>query len=296
MASKTNPYFYQVALRFLEEVSEPLKYSTYVNDRSMVNTLNRAFGDRRIGEITRRDIQVFTNALAKTHKPNTVRKIISRLYVILRWAEDENLLEESPRLVKTPKAKRTQQQWWTVEEMQKIVDTAFGTIKVLLALLTETGCRIGEALALQTKHIDFEAGTLTIKQSVYGGVVDSPKTDSSERMLCLTPTLLSLLHSETTPNPEAFVFRENNKPLNATQAEYRAKKVCKQADLAWKGFHAFRRGNITALITALSVPETVVARRVGHENEGMTLGVYVQKIDGMDKPWVDKIEKLLYTL
>ena len=34
--------------------------------------------------------------------------------------------------------------------------------------------------------------------------------------------------------------------------------------------------------------------RVGHESQGMTLGVYCKVTEGTDKIWVPEIEKLLY--
>ena len=39
----------------------------------------------------------------------------------------------------------------------------------------------------------------------------------------------------------------------------------------------------------LGMPEAIIAQRVGHASEGMTLGVYVQKMDGADREWVEKI-------
>ena len=70
--------------------------------------------------------------------------------------------------------------------------------------------------------------------------------------------------------------------------------ICKNAGVQYKGCHAFRRCNITELCNVLGIPERIVGTRVGHGSTGMTLGVYNQAQVGCDKPWVDKIAKLIY--
>ena len=72
-----------------------------------------------------------------------------------------------------------------------------------------TGCRRGEAAALQWKHIDFESRTAKICQSVaYSSPtaqVKSPKTEAGERDVILPPNVIEVLQGRQ-GKPNQFVF------------------------------------------------------------------------------------------
>jgi len=72
------------------------------------------------------------------------------------------------------------------------------------------------------------------------------------------------------------------------------KAVCENAKVEYKSPHAFRRGNITALLIDLGLPERVVGARTGQLSQGQLLGVYCQAAEGVDKKYVPKIAELLY--
>jgi integrase len=45
----------------------------------------------------------------------------------------------------------------------------------IVTLVALTGIRLGELLALQWKHVDFQAGSLLIAQALWHGQIASPK-------------------------------------------------------------------------------------------------------------------------
>ena len=70
--------------------------------------------------------------------------------------------------------------------------------RCMLHLLITTGLRRGELLGLQWKDIDFEGHTIEIKRNITytpekGLVIDTPKTENSERIIPLLPYLAKLL-------------------------------------------------------------------------------------------------------
>lgn len=56
-----------------------------------------------------------------------------------------------------------------------------------------TGLRIGELLAVRWRSLDLEIGTLSVRESVYEGQFQSPKTQKSRRTIPLRPQALSWL-------------------------------------------------------------------------------------------------------
>lgn len=295
MKKKTQDvYFWQFGRRYLTEVVSMHKPATYQNYKSVIGQLNVWFGGFRLSEITRQEIQLYFAKATQTLAPKTIAQHWGILNGLLRYAEDEGLVEEfrKPRLVKS---RRTPQPWWTLAEMRTLIRGNVGPLKILVMLLAETGCRIGEALALQTRHVDVAKKQLHIHQGWSAGVLTTPKTDSSYRTLALSDELCYLLSSFRVNQPDCFLFRDSlGRPWGPRRTRYWLDAACARLKLPKYGFHAFRRGNITMCRRDLRIPLEIVAGRVGHETGDITLDVYVQKVDDYDREEIQKIAEVLY--
>jgi hypothetical protein len=70
----------------------------------------------------------------------------------------------------------------------RAVQNTTGQYRVLYALLAGSRLRIGEALGLEVgKHVSSECRTLSIRQSVWEGSTQKPKTASAIRDVDLVP-------------------------------------------------------------------------------------------------------------
>lgn len=69
----------------------------------------------------------------------------------------------------------------TAEVFARLVDPQL----LICETCISTGTRISEAVGLQLKHVDLNAGTIEIQQRHCGGDVDEPKTRNSKRILAL---------------------------------------------------------------------------------------------------------------
>ena len=291
---KPQVFFWQLAQRYLTEVCELHKPQTYVSHKSILGLLTVRFGGHKISEITTRDIQQYITEISKRMAPKSVADYWSVLRCVLRYAENEGLCDE-PRRPRLPRQHRTRQPCWSTDEMRTLINGTVGPMHILVMLLAETGCRINEALALQTKHIDVERKQLHIHQGWSAGVLTTPKTDASYRTLALSDELCYALSAFRVGQPDCFLFRDRSgRPWRSGLAGYQFRKVCARLGLQTKGFHAFRRGNITLCLRDLRLPLQVVAGRVGHESGEFTIDVYVQKMDGYDALDVPKIAEVLY--
>jgi len=287
-------YFWEFSQRYLTEVCDLHKPATYQNYKSILARLDERFGGQRLDEIDRQDIQRYFTELARKMAPKSAAQHWIVLGGLLRYAESEGLHGEvrKPRL---PKARRKPQPWWSLAEMRKLIEGTVGPMKILVMVLAETGCRIGEALALQTKHVDFERKQLHIHQGWSAGVLSTPKSEASYRTLALSDKLCETLSAFCVGQPDAFIFRNRSgRHWAAGVTRYQFSRACNRLKLDARGFHAFRRGNITMCIRDLRLPLEVVAGRVGHETGIFTMDVYVQKMDDYDADYIGKIAEKLY--
>lgn len=291
----SNPYVWEFIRRYQDEIGSLKKPSTQKMWDHCFNEMIRDFGYLKVTELDRQTIQVFFTKLSKRIGAASVHRYWIALCGVLRYAVEEGIIEDFPR-PRLPRVYRNSQEWWTIEEMRVMIEGTTSRIKVFIMLLTETGCRIGEALGLQTGDVDCNAKTLSIKRTLFEGRPNEPKTNSSLRTLAISDELCYALSTQMhAAKPQAYIFRdEEGNPWSVSYVTRRMNQVFHRLKLPRKGFHAFRRGNITHLVLNLEIPESIVGQRVGHLSGGMTLGVYVQMSKGLDKKWIGRIAESIY--
>ena len=154
------------------------------------------------------------------------------------------------------------------EEIQQIVSRCGGQFAVLYALLTATGLRVGEALALEIAH--FHDGFLSIRQSIWNGRLQSPKTKSGTREVDLAWPVAAI-ENFIDGRKEGFIFRASNgsalaqsnvlrRSLHPTLASMKREKT---------GFHSFRRFRVTHL-RKQGTPEDLLRFWIGHGDKTVT--------------------------
>jgi len=80
----------------------------------------------------------------------------------------------------------------------------------MVSLIAATGSRIGELLALRWNALDLDTGTLTVRESVFEGNFQPPKTQHARRTIPLGPRTVKVLrdHRDTATRrePEDLLF------------------------------------------------------------------------------------------
>src|SRR5260370_1187169 len=103
---------------------------------------------------------------------------------------------------------------FTGEDITQIVTSAKGQFRLLYALLGGTGLRIGEAMGLELQDVSPDASAIRIKQSVWNGKRQAPKTHSALREIDLHPSLAAMLKGFIGERKAGLLFQtKNGKPL-----------------------------------------------------------------------------------
>lgn len=149
------------------------------------------FKSHRLAEITVREVDRYKVAKLREGvlSANSVNKTITRLSQVLAVAVEYDLIPANAAAGKRRRLKGTRPRRAFVEpeQLMALLDAASakppllaGRGRPLLALLAGAGLRIGEALALERRHVNVAKGTLTVETS---------KTDAGRRVVDLTPAL-----------------------------------------------------------------------------------------------------------
>lgn len=182
---------------YLEEGCTTKKPGTVINDRSrIIRHIKPLLGRKRVSEVKRGDIERVLRdvALGKTRKNEkagprariivrggrgVANRVIETLGSIFTFAMNHDLRPDNPvRGIKKFPPRRIER-FLTMAELARLGDALTTAEKegenpsaiVAIRLLMLTGCRRGEILSLQWKHVDFERGCLRLPDSKTGAKV-----------------------------------------------------------------------------------------------------------------------------
>ena len=162
-----------------------------------------------VAKLTYEDIYQFREHLRdknaqnseKKLSPNTINKIIILLKKILDVGLRKGFLQgTSRRITEKITNRKAKLNFWTVKEFKHFL-TLFNddeyNIKLLFTVLFFTGLRLGEALALSWKDIEFSTNTIHVSKSVYVKKgeehISSTKTKAGTRRIIMNTKLVETL-------------------------------------------------------------------------------------------------------
>lgn len=250
------------------------------------------FGKLKLTSIDKRrilDWQAHLDSKGYTH--STKKKLRSKFHAILDYGVlyydlPFNIIDRVPNFRNTEIKK--EMQIWTPQEFNSFINL-FGedandyVCRVFLTLLYMTGCRKGEALALNWGDINFETKILNINKNLSRRIdynnykITSPKNASSVRKIMLPDSLVELLKEYKEKFDGKFIFGGDS-PLSENKLTKRIKKYSELADIPRIRIHDFRHSHASYLISQ-GVDIVSVAKRLGHSDIKQTLNTYAHLLD-----------------
>ena len=179
----------RVALSEIAAEYLALKQIDQTPPRVALSTFISLAGDRDVSEYTRQDAKLFVHHLEmKGNKTATIRRRINSLSAIMNYAYSElDLDKRNPftRLfIQNEGADVFKRGTFTNEQLKWGYDKALAsgsTVKLLMPLLGETGCRLAEIVGLRLDDIDLENDLIHIRPNSARRL----KNKTSERVLPL---------------------------------------------------------------------------------------------------------------
>ena len=324
----TNQYFKDVKSGKFGDVldewlalhKETVKQSTFAIIKGRAtNHIKPYFKDMYVDKITLRHCQDFTNRMFKV-APASYKDITNIVKNVLDYALRLDMIKSNPMLyVIKPRKKvdvsETEKHgnFYNKDELNKFLDTAKNTnLKkyALFRLLSYSGMRVGECLALTWHDLDFNKKLVSINKtiaSIKGGViVQPPKTASSNRKVSLDNKTIQILKSWqleqrkqlfkvgiNAMNDKQVIFNnyENSYTRDSTVNLW-IKDIAKKAKVYPISTHGLRHTHST-LMFASGMDIKQVQARLGHSKIDTTLNIYTHALKERNNNIGDEFAKYM---
>lgn len=193
------------------------------------------------------------------------------------WAYNEETGEGIRRVVLKHEERPRTRRPFTVEQVYKLLHTATGELRVLIAVGFYTGFRLGDAINLKWETIDRVTGTINIR---------SNKTDIETRT-AIHPALAKILQAEAEPKSSGYVMPELSEIYNRGNAgetiiQGKLRRLFKSVEIEINhkeengrravsdyGFHSLRH-TFTTILRNSGATLQEAKQLAGHATERMT--------------------------
>lgn len=273
------------------------KPSTQVTIRSHFRKhLVPFFGRWQMREIGPEEVQRFVSSVKVSGK--TAKNLFATFQMLWKSARAWGYVaHDAVSDVVLPKRQRVTRRFFSVEEVQRILAAAPEPYHTFYWLAVETGMRAGELCGLRVNDFDLERGLVSVRQSVWRGKFQSPKSENAVRCFALSPRLVAHVESclkTWKPNERGLFFAtRSGTPWDANLLVKRKLYPLLDAlGIERGGLHAFRHTNST-LMDRLGVPLKVRQERLGHSDPSLTLGVYTHVASEDDVRIAEELDAML---
>lgn len=276
--AKEGRAFDVVADCWWDEIEPTLAWNTAKSYKPAKLRAVDQFGGYLCKDITAKDIDQYIKQFAKEgYARNTVVTQLQIIRQILNFAEVAGDITYNPATAVSPPRNlpKTRRLAPDKEQIKIIKDGITQPYGLFAFLVYYTGCRLGEALALQYQDIDFKNKTISISKSVYfmGAVpkIKEPKTDSGIRQVPLLEPLEAALDKN---RRFGYIFSPDGgkTPYRKAQSENAWRAYCKEIGLAVTP-HQIRHGYSSALFEA-GIDPKIIQVLLGHAQLSTTMDIY----------------------
>ncbi len=289
--------FAEFAVRWESLVLSQYKRSTQVTIKSHLRKHHVPFfGHLQMKDIYPEEVQRFVSSADAS--PKTKKNLFATMQMLWKTARAWGYVaHDAVSDVVLPKRERSAQRFFSVEEIQRILEAAPEPYLTLYWIAAETGMRAGELCGLRIGDFDRDRRLVRVNRSVWRGKSQSTKSEHRDRCFALSPHLCAHLaesFSHWKPNEGGWLFATRfGTPLDQNLVVKRKLyPLLDSLGIERGGLHAFRHANIT-LMDRLGVPLKLRQQRVGHSEGSLTLDVYTHVASEDDVRFAERLGAIL---
>ena len=299
------PLFRDCANQWFEEAEVTWRRSYTITQRgSLDKYLIPYFGEKAVGQITKADVLGFRASLAKvtarksasTLSNRRINSVMKPLRQILNEAADRLEFTSAFRNIKPLKIKRSDVMPFSLDEVQRIINTARPDYRNYFTTRFFTGMRTGEVHGLKWKYVDFERRLILVRESIVLNEEDELKTDGSLRDIQMNQLVFDALQKqyEASGKLSEYVFcGRSGKPIDNQNFLNRVwAPLLRHLGLEHRRAYQMRHTAATLWLASGEAPEWI-ARQLGHTSTEMLFRVYSRYVPNLTRRDGSAMERML---
>lgn len=293
--------FYKYYLDWIHLYKDNAVRSVTLNKYYLVQRkLKKLAPNLHMNELNRQTYQNILNLYAKDHEKSTTLDFHHHLKASLFDAVDDGLLKSDPTrraIIKGCSPSKKKPKYLNLFDLQTLLRSLNLGSELnwdwFFYLISKTGLRFTEALALTPEDFNFEKQSLIINKSwnykEKVGHFQPTKNSSSNRTVMVDWQLMQqfqgLIADKVSSEP--IFFEEDQRVYNSTLNK-KLTKYCEALDIPTISIHGLRHTHASLLLYE-GVSVASVAKRLGHNNTTTTQETYIHIIKELENKDNDKI-------
>ncbi|MRI80721.1 tyrosine-type recombinase/integrase [Aerococcaceae bacterium DSM 109653] len=312
-ATLNNTYTYEeVYEEWLEQYKLDVKDGTLAKTKRIFNKhILPTFGNIKIKNVSDKLLQDSVN---KWHNSFAMyRTVYNYCIAVLNYAASKGYIYNNPsqRVIVPNKELEynnyttNKKKFYDKQELQLFLEKAKEYDPMwftFFRLLSFTGLRKGEALALTWNDISLKEATVTVNKTISRGennevIINSPKSKASNRTVSIDGNTLNVLktwrkqqaeyliafgHNAMQPQQLVFSWYKDNGLIDQTMPKHKMVKICVPNNIELITPHGFRHTHCSLLFDA-GVPMKDVMKRLGHSKIATTMNIYTHVTKDSEK-------------
>lgn len=308
MPRKSTKLFHKYYKEWIELYKkDAVRHATLVKYELAHKYVKELCPDLHLHQLDRKSYQLLLNKFAENHERETTLDFHHHLKPCLVDAYEDGIIRINPTrkaIIKGIQKRKKKKKFLNMNELQALLYELNLPAEVnwdwFIYLISKTGLRFAEALALTPADFDYKNQQININKSWnykfkdYG--FQPTKNKSSNRKIFVDDSTLKAfkkLTKEKDPDQPIFV-NQNQKIFNST-VNSRLATLCRHANIPTISIHGLRHTHASLLLFQ-GVSVLSVSRRLGHANVTTTQETYLHIIKELETKDNRKILKHLKEL
>jgi integrase len=267
------------------------------------------FGDYYLADITPVIVQEFISYMSNIPlQASTIQSHLAPLTKMMTHAVKWGYLRHSPMpLVERPKVRQKEMSFLSGTEVKRMVDQVPGEWYTFFLTAALTGLRLGELLAMRWKNVQWETCRYNVRERIYRGIFNTPKSDASMRSVDLSPMVLESLRTHKAMQNEmklrqgaayennSLVFcRDSGTPLiNPAGLRTLFVNALTDANCPIIRIHDLRHTYVALLIDQGASPKYIQGQ-LGHASIQMTFDIYGHLMPEAGQAVVERLDSQVF--
>jgi integrase len=278
---------------WLETKRSTIRYKTYVTYRTVVRHATGVIGQTQLDAVRPTHIERCEREIGTSKGMRTAQQVHTMLHGALGRAVQLDLISRNPvDAVATPRAVPAERPTLTLDQARDFFEaTTDEQLYPLYVILVTTGMRLGEALGLPWRYVNFDDEMLLMRQAIQrqtgkGFVVEELKSKKSRRLVPLMKVAVEALRMQQDRQSKArslphtdwhdtdFVFTSDvGTPLDPANVRRSFYKALDWTDMPRVRLHDLRHTASTLMATQ-KIPLHVIQAVLGHATSATTADIY----------------------